>query len=66
MSRRCEVYLEFFTLGRQVKVSAVDAATGIEISIFGPLNTSQSELERIAVAKLRRRIKRETTLPRGG
>lgn len=66
MSRRGEIYIEFITVGRQVKVSAIDPATGIEVSIFGPLNASQSELKRIAVAKLQRRIAREAASPSRG
>lgn len=63
MPRRGDIYLEFFALGGQVKVSAIDAATGIEVSIFGPLDTTRDELERIVIAKLRRRIERETGAP---
>ena len=62
-SARGEIYLEFIPVGRQVKVVAIDAATGIEVSIFGPLTASQAELRRIAVAKLKRRIAREKPGP---
>lgn len=54
-----EVYLEFRPVGQQVKVSAIDAATGIEVSVFGPASTSQEDLKRIAVRKLQRRIEQE-------
>ncbi|HHK74735.1 MAG TPA: hypothetical protein ENJ57_06185, partial [Rhizobiales bacterium] len=50
---RGEVYLEFVPLGNMVKVSAVDATTGEEVSIAGPRNASRAELERTALAKLR-------------
>jgi hypothetical protein len=49
---RGEVYFEFITLANAVKVNAVDADTGTEVSIFGPRSTAQGELERIALAKL--------------
>ena len=62
-SARGEIYLEFISVGRQVKVVAIDAATGIEVSIFGPLTASQAELQRIAVAKLKRRIAMEKPGP---
>ncbi len=56
MPSRNEIYLEFIAVGRQVKVVAIDAATGTEISIFGPAGTPRAELQRIAVAKLKRRL----------
>ncbi|MCW2309320.1 DUF6898 family protein [Rhodobium gokarnense] len=50
------VYFEFIPVGRQVRVAAIDEETGTEVVIFGPASTSQAELERIAMAKLRRRL----------
>ena len=54
-----EIYLEFRPVGQQVKVTAIDAATGIEVSTFGPASAAQSDLKRIAVRKLQRRLARE-------
>ena len=51
--RQGEVYLEFIPLGNMVKVNAVDARTGEEVSIAGPRDAPRAELERTAVAKLR-------------
>lgn len=51
-----EIYLEFRPVGQQVKVSAIDAATGIEVSVFGPKTASQEDLKRLAVRKLQRRL----------
>jgi len=51
-----EVYLEYRPVGKQVQVNAIDAATGIEVSVFGPASASQEDLKRIAVRKLQRRI----------
>jgi hypothetical protein len=51
-----EVYFEFTTIGRTVKVSAVDAATGVEVSVMGPASASQSELQRVALQKLKARL----------
>jgi hypothetical protein len=51
-----EVFFEFTTIGRTVKVSAVDAATGIEVSVAGPASASQSELQRVALQKLNARL----------
>ncbi|QDG78209.1 serine hydroxymethyltransferase [Labrenzia sp. PHM005] len=51
-----EIYLEFRPVGKQVQVTAIDAATGIEVSTFGPASTSQEDLKRVVVRKLKRRI----------
>jgi hypothetical protein len=52
-----EVYFEFIAIGHQVKVTAVDAATGVEVSAVGPARAAVSDLERLALAKLRARLK---------
>ncbi|MHA7773413.1 DUF6898 family protein [Roseibium sp. M-1] len=54
-----EIYLEFRPVGQQVKVSAIDAATGIEVSVFGPTSASQQDLKQLAVRKLQRRLAQE-------
>lgn len=56
-----EVYLEFQQIGRQVKVIAIDAATGVEVSVFGPANVSRQDLQRLAVRKLQRRLESGAT-----
>lgn len=57
--RQGEIYLEFRQVGQQVKVIAIDAATGIEVSVFGPASTAQEDLKRLAVRKLQRRLSQE-------
>jgi uncharacterized protein DUF6898 len=52
-----EVYFEFTPVGRTVKVVAIDAATGIEVSVLGPAAARQTDLERLALRKLRARLK---------
>jgi len=52
VQRRSEYLLEFKTIGRLVKVSAVDPETGEEISVTGPANAEQDYLKRTAVRKL--------------
>ena len=47
-----DVYFEFTYQGTYVKVAAIDAETGLEVSIVGPISTSQSELEKLALQKL--------------
>jgi hypothetical protein len=55
--QRGEVYFEFVVIGHSVKVSAIDAATGTEVSVMGPATASQADLQRLALQKLRARLK---------
>ncbi len=48
-----EALLEFTQIGNTVKVTAVDAETGIEASIVGPVNAGQETLKRTALQKLK-------------
>jgi hypothetical protein len=41
-----------------VKVTAVDEATGVEVSAIAPANTARHDLERLALAKLERALAR--------
>jgi hypothetical protein len=56
MSER-ETLIEFIVLGDFAKVSAIDAATGIEVSVIGPATAARHDLERLAVGKLERKLK---------
>ena len=47
-----EIYLEFIPVGNSVKVVAVDAETGLEVSIVGPANAARRTLEQNAIRKL--------------
>ncbi|WP_349360465.1 DUF6898 family protein [Stappia sp.] len=51
-----EIYFEFRPLGRQIKVTAIDAATGVEVVVMGPVQASQSDLQALAMRKLQRRL----------
>jgi hypothetical protein len=53
-----EIYFEFRSIGRNVKVSAIDATTGTEVSVMGPATASQADLQRLALQKLQARLKR--------
>lgn len=53
---RREVLFEFTAIGSTVKVSAIDAATGIEVSVMGPTHASRNDLQKLAVAKLKARL----------
>ncbi|WP_370867297.1 serine hydroxymethyltransferase [Parvibaculum sp.] len=50
---RREVIFEYTPIGASVKVTAVDVATGLEVSVVGPSIAPQTELERVAMRKLR-------------
>ena len=50
------VVFEFITMGRHVKVSAIDMATGREVSIVGDAAASEAALQRIVLAKLRKTL----------
>jgi hypothetical protein len=51
-----EVYFEFIAIGGSVKVVAIDATTGTEVSVIGPANAARSDLQRLALGKLERRL----------
>lgn len=51
-----DVYFEFQQIGAQVKVCAIQASSGIEVSIIAPTSISQQQMQMNALAKLRRRV----------
>ena len=51
-----EVLFEFTAVGAVVKVVAIDAETGIEVAVMGPAHASRADLQKLAVAKLKRRL----------
>jgi hypothetical protein len=54
-----EILFEFTAIGRSVKVVAIHAASGIEVSVTGPASAARSDLERLALQKLLGRLGRE-------
>ena len=70
--RSREVIFEFVAMADCVRVAAVDVETGEEVSVVGPLNASQDDLERVAGRKLARKLglfdkdEPETKTPRHG
>jgi Domain of unknown function (DUF6898) len=54
-----EILFEFTAIGRSVKVVAIHAASGIEVSVMGPASAARSDLERLALQKLLARLGRE-------
>jgi hypothetical protein len=51
-----DIYVEFSRVGNAVKVAAIDAETGAEAFVIGPLTASRADLQSLAVAKLRRQM----------
>lgn len=54
-----EVLFEFTVVGPYVKVAAIDPATGTEVLVTGPASASQGDLQKLALAKLKRRLASE-------
>jgi hypothetical protein len=54
-----EVYFEFTQIGSSVRVVAIDAASGVEVTVVGPATAAPSHLQRLALAKLKVRMARE-------
>jgi uncharacterized protein DUF6898 len=54
-----EVFFEITFVGATAKVAAIDGGSGIEVSVFGPAHAAETELKRLAFAKLRARLARE-------
>ena len=52
MNRPNNYIIEFYQLGGSVKVSAIDPASGHEVSIVGAATESRAKLSRVAVQKL--------------
>jgi hypothetical protein len=53
-----EVYFEFTQIGSSVKVVAIDAASGVEVTAVGPATATPAKLQQLALAKLKARLAR--------
>jgi hypothetical protein len=51
-----EVYFEFVQVGQQMRVAAIDAATGTEIIVITPVSASKYQMQQLALAKLRKKL----------
>ena len=54
-----KTYFEFRPIGAQVKVSALDSVTGIEVSIIAPATATKINMQKIAQQKLQRAMERK-------
>jgi hypothetical protein len=57
------VLFEFVQLGQQMRVAAIDEATGIEVVVITPLNAARGHMERLALAKLQRKLDQQQAPP---
>ena len=53
MRRESDTIIEFIRRGNVVKVTAIDAESGVEASIVGDPKASRQQLEDLAMQKLR-------------
>lgn len=51
-----EVYFEFSQLGRQMRVAAIDADTGVEVVVITPISATKMQMQQVALAKLRKKL----------
>lgn len=61
-----EVYIEYKQVGQTMKVTAVDAATGLEVVIIGPASAARSHLQKVAIEKLKMQLKKAESEPDAG
>lgn len=51
-----DVLFEFVQMGQQMRVAAIDEATGTEVVVITPLNATKLQMQRLAMAKLKRKL----------
>lgn len=51
-----EVYFEFVQVGQQMRVAAIDAATGTEVIVITPVIATKHQMQQMALAKLRKKL----------
>jgi hypothetical protein len=51
-----EVLFEFRQLGSQMRVAAIDSATGTEVVVILPATATRMQMQGLALAKLRRKL----------
>ena len=55
-----DVLFEFVQMGQQMRVAAIDEATGTEVVVITPLNATKLQMQRVAMAKLKRKLEQGT------
>ena len=55
-----EIFVEFVVQGNVVKVTAIDPASGTEVSIMGPAGAPRAALSDAAIRKLRYMVQKKS------
>ena len=58
-----EVMFEFTQLGGQMRVAAIDVASGTEVVVIAPLSATRLQMQQLALAKLKRRLGEQPPSP---
>jgi hypothetical protein len=58
-----DVLFEFVQMGQQMRVAAIDEATGTEVVVITPLNATKLQMQRVAMAKLKRKLEQGASAP---
>ncbi|OSQ42338.1 hypothetical protein [Thalassospira sp. MCCC 1A01428] len=51
-SKGREIFIEFKQVGQYLRCTAIDSATGQEVTVAGPVSRNPEQLKRVAVQKL--------------
>ena len=51
-----EVLFEFVQVGPQMRVAAIHVPTGTEVVVITPVSATRSQMQQVALAKLRKRL----------
>lgn len=51
-----QVLFELTQVGQQMRVAAIDEATGTEVVVIAPLSATPMQMQQLALAKLRRKL----------
>lgn len=50
------VLFEFVQMGQVMRVAAIDEVTGTEVFVITPVSASRLQMQRVALAKLKRKL----------
>ena len=57
------VLFEFVQMGQVMRVAAIDEVTGTEVFVITPVSATRLQMERVALAKLRRKLEQPEPPP---
>jgi hypothetical protein len=60
------VLFEFTQVGQQMRVAAIDEASGTEVVVIAPLSATPFQMQSLALGKLRRKLGTEQQPPPAG